>query len=277
MPHPPLSPTLTLEASEHIRTLKDITALPYEVREEWVRRYLPPRLLRQFGIDRQTLLNREGEKVVQHTSQPRTGEIQIVVWRSLRDRDPVALAEAADTTTDQIELRFLMTNDPDAPRFDIDVDEAGQPTLLGTVRRNLSAEVGAMEAGLAPGQVRRGLGLVLKDILPRFESFLTEIKHDMVLAVPLAYHNAILMEHWGFDYLYGRRMMEDIDRRFRPGGDLQVRLDGSTPFRRPEMADTVRGRSWAIHDGILGEPLEPMKMVKRIKRHARVRTFKGPY
>ena len=271
-----LAPPL-VETSKHILTLKDIVALPYAVRDEWVRRYLPPRLLRQFGIHRQTFLNPAGEKVVEHSGQPETGEIRIVVWRSLGDRDPVALAEAADTTTDQIELRFLVTNDPDAPRFDIDMDEAGRTTLLGTAGRNLPAEVAAMEAGLAPGQVRRGLGLVLKDILPRFETFLTEIGHDLVLAVPLAYHNAILMEHWGFDYLYGRRTMQELDRRFRPGGDLRARLDGSTPFRRPEMADTVRGRSWAIHDGILGEPLEPMKMVKRVGRHARVKTFKGPY
>ncbi|MCW5853105.1 MAG: hypothetical protein KIT87_23760 [Anaerolineae bacterium] len=272
-----LSPPTAVETDKPILTLKDITALPYEVRDEWVRRYLPPRLLKQFGIDPQTCLNPQGEKVVEHSGSPASGEIKIVVWRSLRDRDPVALAEAADTSTDQIELRFLMTNDPDAPRFDVDVDAAGHSTLLGTAGRNVPAEIAAIEAGLAPGQVRRGLGLVLKDILPHFESFLTEIGHDLVLAVPLAYHNAILMEHWGFDYLYGRRVMEEINHRFQQGGDLRARLDGSTPFRRPEMADTVRGRSWAIHDGILGEPLEPMKMVKRVGHHAQIKTFKGPY
>lgn len=272
-----LSPPIPVETDTPILTLKDITALPYDVRDEWVRRYLPPRLLKRFGIDPQTFLNPQGEKVVEHSGSPVAGEIKIVVWRSLRDRDPVALAEAADTSTDQIELRFLTTNDPDAPRFDVDVDTAGHSTLLGTAGRNVPAEIAAMEAGLAPGQVRRGLGLVLKDILPRFEAFLAEIGHDLVLAVPLAYHNAILMERWGFDYLYGRRVMEEIDRRFQSGGDLHGRLDGATPFRRPEMAETVRGRSWAIHDGILGEPLEPMKMVKRVGRHARVKTFKGPY
>jgi hypothetical protein len=30
-------------------------------------------------------------------------------------------------------------------------------------------------------------------------------------------------------------------------------LDNSTPFRKPELASTIRGRSWAIHDGILNE------------------------
>ena len=38
---------------------------------------------------------------------------------------------------------------------------------------------------------------------------------------------------------------------FQPGGALCEKLDGSTPFRKPEFAGTVRGRSWAIHDGIL--------------------------
>ena len=52
--------------------------------------------------------------------------------------------------------------------------------------------------------------------------------------------------------------MEDLDRRFRDG-DLAGRLDGST-FRPLDAGRTVRGRSWAIHDGILGEPWPELHM-----------------
>ncbi|MFH1488310.1 MAG: hypothetical protein ABII06_05360, partial [Pseudomonadota bacterium] len=40
---------------------------------------------------------------------------------------------------------------------------------------------------------------------------------------------------------------------FQPGGKLFNKLDNRTPFRKPAFAQTVRGRSWAIHDGLLSE------------------------
>ena len=69
--------------------------------------------------------------------------------------------------------------------------------------------------------------------------------------------------------------MRWIDREFRPGGILFARLDGSTPFRTPGREKTVRGRSWAIHDGILDEPWESPKMYKAIGVRATVSTFTG--
>ena len=265
---------LTLAAPS---SLKSIIALPNDVKEAWLRCYLPRRLLRRFHIDRESFTNPLGEKVVQHAGNPDSGEVRITVWRRLDDRDPVVVAEACDTANGQIELTFLMTADPESPRFDVDVDAEGRLTLLGTARCNIEAEIAAMEAGLAPGQVRHGLGLVLRDILPQFEIFLRDIDHDLILAYPLSYHNAILMERWGFDYIYGRRFMEDINRRFRKGGDLHALMDGSTPFRRLENIATARGRSWAIHDGMLGEPMERLRMVKRVGRNAKARTYWGRY
>ena len=47
--------------------------------------------------------------------------------------------------------------------------------------------------------------------------------------------------------------MKRIHELFQPGGELFKKMDRSTPFRKPELAQTVRGRSWAIHDGILRE------------------------
>jgi hypothetical protein len=92
---------------------------------------------------------------------------------------------------------------------------------------------------------------------------------------PLAYHNAILFERLGFNYVQGRRKMQWIHLGFQPDGLLYERLDGSTPFRQPDAWRTIRGRSWAIHDGILGEPWHGIKMYKRVGRHAGVDTFPG--
>jgi len=52
-------------------------------------------------------------------------------------------------------------------------------------------------------------------------------------------------------------------------------LDGSTPFRRADAWKTIRGRSWAIHDGILGEPWHGIRMYKQVGKHAGMDTFPG--
>jgi hypothetical protein len=72
--------------------------------------------------------------------------------------------------------------------------------------------------------------------------------------------------------------MDDIHAQFQPGGRLYQALDGSSPFRQPDQWNTVRGRAWAIQDGIL-EALnarwDGLRMVKQIGRDAGVETFPG--
>ena len=66
--------------------------------------------------------------------------------------------------------------------------------------------------------------------------------------------------------------MERIQAGFSEGGDLLPLLDGSTPFRQPGAQDSIRLRSWAIHDGILGEPFTNVTMYKRIGKPAGLNT-----
>ncbi len=261
-----------------IHSLRELASLEGPQQDAWVRHLLPPRLLVAFGIDPLTLHNQAAERVVHLHADLEEASVRLEVWRRLADTDPILVIDAADTAIGQIDIHLVAINDPASPRFNIDVDENGQPTYLGSQRRNVGEELRAMQAGLAPGQVRRGLGLVARQLLPRGEVLLIEMGKEYVFAHPLAYHNAILLERWGFDYLYGEQAMRDINRRFRPGGDLRARLDNSTPFRPPAAADTIRGRSWAIHDDILGEPLPGIKLAKRLGHHAGVNTAPGvPY
>jgi hypothetical protein len=90
---------------------------------------------------------------------------------------------------------------------------------------------------------------------------------------PLTYHAAILFERLGCNYVTGVRKMKWIQDSFQPGGVLHKALDGSTPFRQPDAWRTVRGRSWAIHDGILGERWYGLRMYKRAGRNSGVNTF----
>ena len=53
---------------------------------------------------------------------------------------------------------------------------------------------------------------------------------------------------------------------------LLQKLDGSNPFRSAKAAHSIRLRSWAIHDGILGEPFTNVTMYKRAGKHAGINT-----
>jgi hypothetical protein len=148
----------------------------------------------------------------------------------------------------------------------------GSKTQFGIFKRNLEAEKAAMFAGLAPGQVRKGLR-ILKYSISSFEEFVSSLDHDLFFAEPLHYHNAIIFEQYGFAYLKGRRLMERINQGFKKGQEYEVLLDSSSPFRTPEMANSICGRSWAIHDGILGHAFDHVTMYKSINRHAGIQTF----
>ncbi len=131
-----------------------------------------------------------------------------------------------------------------------------------------------MMAGLFPHQVRRGRRL-FGAFFRRLEEFVAALGVDSIVAEPMSYNNAIKYEGQGFDYLTGKQLMLWIDREFRPGGELHRRLDGSTPFRRPGMEQTVHGRAWAIHDGILERPWDEIKIYKVPGVDAGIDTFPG--
>jgi hypothetical protein len=178
-------------------------------------------------------------------------------------------------TDEFLEVAFLIVNDPQAERFDVDRDPAGKPVGILSGVRNLEEELRAMRAGLAPGQVRRGLRL-FRQVLPLVESFAVELGKQQISAEALYYHHAILYERYGFGYLTGRDRLVEIHQGFQPGGRLARGLDGSTPFRLPEAAGTVRGRSWAIRDGILGESWRVPRLYKIVGQAMAMPTFPNP-
>ena len=255
-----------------LNSLATINELPEDIRDQVYHTLLLDDLLERFGIDKVTLCNPRGEKVVVVDASPHTGLVEIRLWRQLGDRDPALYIQLVDTVNNQMLVLLFATNDPEAPRFQVDRDWGGEPTKFGTLTRNIEAEIVAMQAGLAPGQVRRGLRMSRK-ILPTFERFVARLGHDMYMMEPLAYHTALLFEGFGCAYSQGRRRMEWIQQEFQPGGELYNRLDGSTPFRVRGMEQTVRGRSWAIHDGVLNEPFTDVHMYKNIGKPAGVNTF----
>jgi hypothetical protein len=255
-----------------LNSLAAINQLPEEVRDQVYRTLVVDDLLDRYAIDHTTLCNPRGERVVTFDASPNIGLLELRIWRQLADRDPLLYMQLTDTTNNQIIILLFITSDPDAPRFSVDRDWGGEPTKFGTLSRNIEAEVMAMQAGLSPGQVRQGLRMARKT-LPNFEQFISRLGHELFMMEPLAYHSAILFESFGCTYSQGRRRMERIHQGFQPGGEFFQRLDGSTPFRQPGAEKTVRGRSWAIHDGVLGEPYSDYHMYKQIGKRAGMSTF----
>jgi hypothetical protein len=252
-------------------SIREINNLPESEKTRIYAELIPDSIFADYEID-PTSLTRQGKPAVFFQYRPGSRAVELSVKRNPADRDPIIYLNMCDTFTHQLLVLLVVVNDPDAPRFNTDIDLDGNPTLFGTTSRNLFAERDAMEAGLAPGQVRAGLR-IFKRSVPIFEQFVTNMGHDLFLIEPLSYHNAVVFERYGFNYVRGRSEMQTIDRDFRPGGILHAKLNVENPFRAPELGRTIRGRSWAIHDGILGHPFTGFQMYKRIGIHANICTF----
>ena len=260
-----------------LSSIQEINALPREVAEALYARLIPAELLERFRIDPVTLCDAAGARPVRITAPADKPWARVEVRASTEDRDPALLVDVEMSPLSVPELAFVQITDPERPRYAIDRDHDGRDTLFGTTSRNLEEELRAMNGGLAPGQVRPGLRLLAR-VLDTMESFCQLIGQELFLIEPLFYHSAILYERRGCGYLLGREVMDDIHAAFGEAGALRAALDGSSPFRRPGAAVTVRGRSWALHDGVGGAAWGGVKMFKAAGRHAGMDTFPGgPY
>jgi hypothetical protein len=256
-------------------TLKQINNLPENAQRRVYRALLPPNLLANFGIDPITWKGSSGDRDIRLSTDPQAGRTKLSVIEAEDSPDDILFLDLGDNAYNGIDLNFLLINNPESIRFCIDYDDQGRPTLFGSARRNLAEEERAMEAGLAPAQPRASLR-ASRQVLEQLEIFLAALGHRAFFLEPLTYASAWLFERRGFAYVRGHKLMDDIQREFQPGGRLHQALDGSTPFRRPEAWRTVRGRAWAIHDGILeviDARWDGLRMVKQVGRQAGVETF----
>ncbi|MDD2499974.1 MAG: hypothetical protein PHN92_04045 [Geobacter sp.] len=274
MPKLPGNSPLLSRDGQALTSLAAINRLDIPEKEALYATLLPKRLFETLQFDPATLCNPAGERLVQVIAPEGLSFVRIEVRARTDDADVVFFAELADTQFHQMELAFCIICDPAAPRFAVDVTEAGAVNYFTSQGRNQQEELRAMQAGLFPHQTRRGLRM-FGDFFALAERFTDSLGMEMIVAEPLSYDNAIRYEQYGFDYLTGKRLMLEIDCQFQPGGRLQQRLDGSSPFRMPGMEQTVRGRSWAIHDGILDEPWDEIRIYKMIGVDAGLNTFPG--
>jgi hypothetical protein len=256
----------------HPSTIGGINNLPENEKRAIYARYIPAPLLERFNLPQAD--SQRIQSFLQFKFKPGSTDLEMSLFHELRFPDPILYAHLTDTMNGQIHILLYILNDPDSQRFSVDRLADGTATRFGTLHRNLEAEEAALQAGLAPGQVRHGLRM-LGSAIESFEGFIRSLGHDMFFAEPLYYHNAVLFERYGFSYQAGKRLMDKIQSGFQPGGELEARLDGSNPFRGTEAAHSIRRRSWAIHDGLLGEPFTNVTMYKRLGKNAGVNTTPG--
>ncbi len=250
-------------------TIGGINRLPEKEKRAIYARYIPKELLDHFHLpdaDSQRI-----QSLLKFKFAAGSSDVEMSLFHEPRFPDPILYAHLADTLNGQVHVLLYILNDPDSPRFDVDKLPDGTPTRFGTLHRNLIAEHAALEAGLAPGQVRHGLRL-LGPAISAFEGFIKSLGHDQYFVEPLYYHNAVIFERYGFAYQAGKRLMERIQAGFQEGGELVAALNGSSAFRQPNAGNSIRRRSWAIHDGILGEPFTHVTMYKRIGKSAGIST-----
>ncbi|MBC7962077.1 MAG: hypothetical protein H7Y05_03965 [Steroidobacteraceae bacterium] len=262
-----------LDASGHpLRSILAINRLDTAEKERLYASLLPQRLRNVLGLAEEVFCNPAGERLVDFIAPEGLPLVRIEARQHPDDRDFVFFLELSDTQFHQLELCFCIICDPSAPRFDVDVDEQGKINWFASNGRNIPEELRAMQAGLFPNQTRRGLQL-FTDLFPLVERFTDALGKEMIVAEPLSYDNAIRYEKYGFDYLRGKRLMREINREFQPGGRYFDQLNGSSPFRMPGMERTVRGRSWAIHDGIMDEAWDGVQIYKVIGVNAGIEMF----
>jgi len=229
-----------------------ISHLSQSEKEGFYRLLIPSSLYHRYLIDPISFCDEKGERVVRLFCPPgdRTCFVEIKLPGIAEPLFSTQISDTNDLT--QIDWDFVIVNDPESSKFNTQVDRDGRDTLFGWANRVLDEEEKSLEAGLFPGQARKGLGLTYETILA-LESFCRIFDIKSIRLEALFYHNAITYERHGFGYFSRYKQMKRIHELFQPGGKLYNRLDNVTPFRKPEFAHTVRGRSWAIHDGILTE------------------------
>lgn len=252
----------------HPSTIGGINLLPEEQKRAIYSQVIPGELLERFNLPGPETMRFKA--LFDFKFRAGASDVELSLYHEQHFPDPVLYGHLTDTVNGQIHVLLYVLNDPDSPRFNVDRLPDGSPTRFGTLKRNLEAERDALNYGLAPGQVRRGLRL-LSPAIETFEKFVMSLGHDMYFVEPLYYHNAVIFERYGFTYQVGRRLMDRIETGFAEAGEFNKLLDGST-FRQPQATDSIRLRSWAIHDGILGEPFTNVTMYKKIGKDAGINT-----
>ena len=254
----------------------EINEFPFADKEKLYSELIPDQIYSVFNIKNRDIESLKENSCFKIFCDKNADFVKIEIKTDENQKDWVFLLELADTIYYQIELSLIVTGDPRYPFYDVFSDKFGHQNYFATMIRNIPEEEKALKDGLFPHQARKGLK-IFDELLEKLETFAESMDKHLIETDPLAYNNAIFYEKKGFAYIHGKNLMETIDKEFKPGGSLYRSLDNSNIFRKKEYWNNLRGRSWAIHDGILhekfGEYFDNVKMYKPLGKNLNVKTF----
>ena len=253
-------------------SISGVNNLSQKERREIFLHLVPQELFDRFSLP-PNLVDGQGNNLLFIEGEQGGQSLELRMYHQVGFQDPILYCHMVDTLNGQIHVLLYIMNDPNSPRYNIDVLPDGTRTKFGTKTRNLEEELRAMEAGLLPGQIRSGLN-ILSQAVTSFENFIENLGQNIYFNEPLYYHNAIIFERYGFNYQSGKKKMENIHTRFLEDENV-INKFGSTPFRKPEAQHSIFYRTWAIHDGILGESFDGVTMYKIIDKKGRISTAPG--
>lgn len=257
-----------------VRHVRGMDKLPPAALHPCLDYLVPPGFRGHYGLSPEGGWEPHGRGVYRFGEGAKESSLRIEVWPEPAGEDPAYVLELADVYPGHLEASWIVLNDIRSPRFNVDRTPEGEPIPFGSERRNIAEEIRALRAGLAPNQIRTGIR-GFAPLIARIEGFAAAIEAELLYVVPLEYHNAIKYEQYGFTYASGLPEMEWIHAQFAPGGVLAARMDASRPFRMPEMCGTIRGRSWAIHDGVMERRWMAPRMFKIPGEKSGLTTFPG--
>jgi hypothetical protein len=255
-----------------VYSITNINNLSQQEKRDIFIRLIPNEVFDRFNIN-PDLYDDQGHDLIKFKGEVDSQSLETCIYHEYGFEDPLIYSHLSDTLNNKIHVLLYIMNNPNSPRFDIDRMPDGTETIFGTQARNLEAEQAAMEYGLFPGQIRKGLNILGKAV-ESFEVFVENLGHNIYFVEPLHYHNAIIFERYGFNYQSGRKRMEKIHLDFSVEKKYLPQLSNS-PFRKLDAEKSLFFRSWAIHDGILGEPFTYVTMYKMIGKKFNVNTAPG--
>lgn len=253
-------------------SIAGINSLAPDIKRDIFVHMIPEEIFERFDLP-SNLIDENGNSLLTITGKSGHPGLEVYLYHKLGFQDPLIYSHLTDTLNGQIHVLLYVMNDPESQRFDIDRMPDGTKTMFGTILRNKEAEMAAMKTGLLPGQIRSGLNILPKAVTA-FEAFVENLGHNRYFTEPLFYHNAIIFERYGYSYQSGRRKMEEIHQRFTDDEEILSRL-GTSPFRQTAAKTSIFYRSWAIHDGILGERFTDVTMYKMTGNRSSVQTAPG--
>ena len=103
-------------------------------------------------------------------------DVVLEVRHAVEAQDPTLYAHLSGTMNGMIHVLLSLINDPRSPGHDVDQMPDGTPTAFGTSLRNIEAAEAALEDGLSPGQIGRGLGF-LRESVTSFEEYVASLGH----------------------------------------------------------------------------------------------------